>query len=664
MGVGSASSAMRRALPLTPAIPARSKCWGWNANGQLGLGDTLARGYRAGEMGANLPSVDLGAEWTVVEVAVGAWHTCTRLENGAARALKCWGRNYDGQLGLGNTDHRGDVEGDMGDSLPAVQLGTNRSAVALALGGAHSCALLDDASVKCWGLNGESQLFGPGLNGDSQGCFFFNGHGQLGLGDTDSRGDAGGGMGDILPSVSLCRGACPAGYTAGSTGAAGWACVACEAGTYKATVGSDSCAACPSPTSSVVGGDELADCSACAPGFTMASDGVTCNACEAGTYKATAGPGSCEACPANSTSAAGSGDCSCDAGHSGGVQAIQCGGSCKCSPSLAPGGVISGGCSRGYSSFWGCWSGSDKYCWWIISGANPSVTITSWSTPGTSGTNIYDRVYVDESGDAGFSSGVVRLATVSSDAVRSGTSPYQTYAATAPHLRLRFTSRTPTSDYDGGGFMASWISGFSGVCSACLAGQYKATAGLGSCAACPWGTFSSEGSKELIDCKCVAGWTAASDGVECEVCQPGTFKSAVGSGACSACEVGTYEDRGGRQGPARRALHTRTPLRAAERARARRGRSRTLSDDYRARCALPIRSPHQTERCASARRVSRARTGGTRRPGRRAARARLGRSKAWWEQLRARRALQTRTPLRVVRCASARRGRSGNCWDH
>jgi hypothetical protein len=137
-------------------------------------------------MGANLPSVNLGAEWTVVEVAAGGWHTCTRLENGAARALKCWGRNYDGQLGLGNTDPRGDVEGDMGDSLPAVQLGTNRSAVALALGGnyqgGHSCALLDDASVKCWGDN------------------FY---GQLGLGNSQSRGDAGGQMGDSLPAVDL-----------------------------------------------------------------------------------------------------------------------------------------------------------------------------------------------------------------------------------------------------------------------------------------------------------------------------------------------------------------------------------------------------------------------------------------------------------------------------
>jgi len=150
--------------PLTPAIPARSKCWGRNNYGQLGLGDRLGRGRGANDMGANLTSVDLGANWTVVGVAAGGSlygqaHTCARLENGAARALKCWGGgNYYGQLGLGDTTNRGGVRGSMGDSLPAVQLGTGRSAVALALGCYHSCALLDDASVKCWGYNGLGQL--------------------------------------------------------------------------------------------------------------------------------------------------------------------------------------------------------------------------------------------------------------------------------------------------------------------------------------------------------------------------------------------------------------------------------------------------------------------------------------------------------------------------
>ena len=191
LGVGSASAALRRALPLTPAIPARSKCWGYNYDGQLGRSDTdrynshpPARGDDANEMGANLPSVDLGSGWTAVDVAAGYYHTCVRLQNGADQALKCWGSNYDGQLGLGDTTNRGGGGGQMGDSLPAVQLGTGRSAVALALGDYHSCALLDDASVKCWGANR---------------------YGQLGMGDTWAWawGGEGGEMGDSLPAVDL-----------------------------------------------------------------------------------------------------------------------------------------------------------------------------------------------------------------------------------------------------------------------------------------------------------------------------------------------------------------------------------------------------------------------------------------------------------------------------
>jgi hypothetical protein len=206
--VGSASVSLRRAPPLTPANPARSKCWGSNYYGQLGLGDTLARGDGADQMGENLPSVDLGANWTVVEVAAGYAHTCVRLENGVARAVKCWGLNNYGELGLGNTTSRGDGGGEMGDSLAAVQLGTGRSAVALALGKYFSCALLDDASVKCWGVNTKQ-----------------NSAGQLGLGDVESRGDGGGEMGDSLPAVPLCLEPCPAGYQSRFMGADG--CLAC-----------------------------------------------------------------------------------------------------------------------------------------------------------------------------------------------------------------------------------------------------------------------------------------------------------------------------------------------------------------------------------------------------------------------------------------------------
>ena len=42
--------------------------------------------------------------------------------------------------------------------LPVVNLGTGRTATAIAAGNSHSCALMENASVKCWGYNGAGQL--------------------------------------------------------------------------------------------------------------------------------------------------------------------------------------------------------------------------------------------------------------------------------------------------------------------------------------------------------------------------------------------------------------------------------------------------------------------------------------------------------------------------
>ncbi|OAI38900.1 hypothetical protein AYO38_01790 [bacterium SCGC AG-212-C10] len=156
------------------------KCWGYNAFGQLGLGDVATRGDQAGEMGDALPAVNLGG--AAVEIAAGYHHSCARLQNGS---VKCWGHNDAGQLGLGDTDDRGDEAGEMGASLPGVSLGPGRTATAIAAGGDRTCALLDDSSVKCWGANAV---------------------GQLGLGDTANRGDGPGEMGASLPAVSLGAG--------------------------------------------------------------------------------------------------------------------------------------------------------------------------------------------------------------------------------------------------------------------------------------------------------------------------------------------------------------------------------------------------------------------------------------------------------------------------
>jgi cysteine-rich repeat protein len=158
------------------------KCWGFNEDGQLGLGDDKHRGAAAAEMGANLPVVNLGTGKTAKAIAVGGSHTCAILSDDS---VKCWGYNGNGQLGLGDPEDRGDGPGEMGDDLPAVNLGSGKTAMAIAAGALFTCALLSDGELKCWGLNFR---------------------GQLGLGDTESRGDEGGEMGDNLPTVNLGQG--------------------------------------------------------------------------------------------------------------------------------------------------------------------------------------------------------------------------------------------------------------------------------------------------------------------------------------------------------------------------------------------------------------------------------------------------------------------------
>jgi len=155
------------------------KCWGLNTSGELGLGDKQPRGVNSVQMGVNLPFVDLGAGRTARAVAAGGSHACALLDTGE---VKCWGDNTSAQLGVGDVEFRGDDPGEMGDKLPAVDLGPGRFAVNVAAGTLHTCALLDNAQVKCWGANGT---------------------GQLGLGDSADRGATPLQMGASLPAVDL-----------------------------------------------------------------------------------------------------------------------------------------------------------------------------------------------------------------------------------------------------------------------------------------------------------------------------------------------------------------------------------------------------------------------------------------------------------------------------
>lgn len=118
------------------------RCWGLGTNGRLGYGNTTTFGDDAGEVPATRGNVDVGG--TVVQIAAGGAHTCALLGDGAVR---CWGRNTVGQLGYGNTTTIGDNE--VPSSVGAVDLGG--TAVQITAGRDHTCALLEGGSVRCWG---------------------------------------------------------------------------------------------------------------------------------------------------------------------------------------------------------------------------------------------------------------------------------------------------------------------------------------------------------------------------------------------------------------------------------------------------------------------------------------------------------------------------------
>eukprot|EP00434_Breviolum_minutum_P016874 symbB.v1.2.014888.t1/scaffold1099.1/size138014/4 len=155
------------------------KCWGSGDYGRLGLGFVGFIGDGPGEMGDNLPAVDLGAGRTVVDIAVGSFHSCAVLDNGG---MKCWGYGRNGQLGQGATTDIGDEPFEMGENLSYINLGSNRSVLQASAGGLHTCALLDNHDIKCWG--------------DAR-------FGQLGLENVESMGDDANEMGDDLPAVDL-----------------------------------------------------------------------------------------------------------------------------------------------------------------------------------------------------------------------------------------------------------------------------------------------------------------------------------------------------------------------------------------------------------------------------------------------------------------------------
>jgi alpha-tubulin suppressor-like RCC1 family protein len=167
------------------------KCWGANAGGQLGDGTTIDH---------ITPGNVSGMANGVGGISAGGWHTCARTNLG----IKCWGLNNNGQLGVGTTAFY--------MSSPTDVVGLSNGAEVISAGEYHTCAVSPGGGALCWGWNSDGQLgngntvdsnvpvnvvgLGSGVSSISAGgnhscalmasggikCWGWNGYGQLGDG--------------------------------------------------------------------------------------------------------------------------------------------------------------------------------------------------------------------------------------------------------------------------------------------------------------------------------------------------------------------------------------------------------------------------------------------------------------------------------------------------
>ena len=82
-------------------------------------------------------------------ITAGDSHTCIVLSD---NSVKCFGMGSEGQLGSGTTDNIGDGTALSVATSSAVSIGASRTARSISAGASHTCALLDNATVKVVGL--------------------------------------------------------------------------------------------------------------------------------------------------------------------------------------------------------------------------------------------------------------------------------------------------------------------------------------------------------------------------------------------------------------------------------------------------------------------------------------------------------------------------------
>jgi alpha-tubulin suppressor-like RCC1 family protein len=115
-----------------------TRCWGANDQGQLGVLDFAER----------LQPAPVTFTPAASQLATGFLFTCAVLRD---QSLWCWGRNFEGQLA------QGEIPSKMGLHTP-IQIGSDRDWTFVSTGQGHTCGIRAPGVLYCWGRNTEGEL--------------------------------------------------------------------------------------------------------------------------------------------------------------------------------------------------------------------------------------------------------------------------------------------------------------------------------------------------------------------------------------------------------------------------------------------------------------------------------------------------------------------------